>query len=665
MSDLDHKAKQAAMDLAEDSREKEWASASIVAEIFRGRFRWDLISLYPEQDPDDKKIGDAYIEKLKSVLEKTLDPEKVDREGKIPPEAIAALGEIGAFGIKIPKEYGGLGFSQMNYTRVVAFLASYCASTASLVSAHQSIGVPQPLKLFGTPEQKKKYLPRLAKGEISAFALTEPGVGSDPAKMSTTAMPTDDGKHYIINGEKLWCTNAPMADVLVVMAVTPPKMVNGKEKKQVSAFIVEADTPGFEILHECSFMGCRGIRNAWLRFTDVKVPAENLIGQPGEGLKIAFTTLNAGRLSLPATAAVGGRGAIEELQDWVNERVQWGAPIGKHQAVAKKIANIAADTFAMDSINGIACMFVDKGDMDVRLEAAIAKYYCTEVGWRICDDWLQVKGGRGYETSESLRKRGENPAPVERAIRNARIARIVEGTSEVMQLFIAREAMDMHMKFAMPIFMGKGSAMSKLPMILKAALFYLRWYPTTWLPAGRCHARNLNNANQDHLNYIGKTAKRLARTMFHTMAKFGPKLEFEQLRLACFVDIGTELFAMAASLSHADRQLDRNRENDDLQHLVDLFCTNARLRIEENFRAVKRKNPNALINKVSRAFMDKKYAWMVQDVYVDDPPLSANAPGAKTPTGKRFPRPSEWVKENAVTKIMQPLREEATEQIPK
>jgi hypothetical protein len=613
--------KQAAMDLAEDSRQKEWVHPSFVAELFRGRVRWELVSPFPVQDPDDKRIGDEYIERLRAVLEKHVDPEAVDRNGEVPKAALNALKEIGCFGLKISKEYGGLGFSQINYNRVLGYMCTYCASTSVYVSSHLSIGVPQPLKMFGTEEQRQKFMPRLAAGAISAFALTEPDVGSDPAKLSTTATPSEDGSYYLLNGEKLWCTNGPVAEILVVMAVTPPKIVDGKEKKQITAFIVETDTPGFEVGHVCQFMGCRGIRNGLLRFHNVKVPAENIIGKPGQGLKIALTTLNTGRLTVPGTCAAGARLALHACQDWVNERVQWGAPIGQHQSVGKMLANMVADTYAMDSIDTLCCAYADQGGVDLRLEAAMAKYYCTETAWRICDDFIQVRGGRGYETAESLRKRGEKPIPAEMFMRNARISRIIEGTSEIMQLFIAREAMDTHMRLVVPILMPKpGDKDSKIKHILRAAKFYLSWYPKTWLPADNWAAQHLSQANRGHVRYVGKSAKRLARTMFHTMLTFGAKLEYEQLILAAFVDIGTYLFAMSACLARAEGHLADNPGDHDLQNVVDLYCRNARNRIEDAFKAVKH-NHNPLINDVSRAYMKGGYGWMVRDVYADFPPI--------------------------------------------
>jgi len=611
-----------AMALAEDSREAEWAHPSFVAELFRGVFRWDLLHPFPEQSAEDKRIGDAYINKIREVLEQYIDPSEVDRSGDLPKEALLALADAGAFGLKIPKEYGGLGMSQTNYNRIMAFIASYCNSTAVCLSAHQSIGVPEPLKWFGTPEQKKKYFPRLAKGAVSAFALTEPQVGSDPAKIRTTAELSEDGTYYTLNGEKLWCTNGPYAEILIVMALTAPKIVEGREKPQVTAFIVETSEPGFEVVSRCAFMGIRGIANGFLRFNNMEVPAENILGKPGQGLKIALTTLNTGRLTMPAASAAAGKVCMHFAQNWVNERVQWGAPIGKHQPVSKMLAEMTADTFAMDSINALACAMVDQGGVDVRLEAAMAKYYCSETAWRILDDFVQVRGGRGYETAESLGARGEEPIPAERMFRDARISRIIEGTSEIMRLFIAREAMDTHVRRLMPIMTGKGP---KGKLIWEALTFYAKWYPKVLLPTSvSLNVRHLSPKNQDHVIFVARTCKKLARTLFHTMAKYRQKLEREQLVLQALVDIGTDLFAMAALLSRTEHELKARTDDEQLQDMADLFCMNARKRINDNFKNLKRTQGKA-IYKVAKAFMEGKYRWMLDGVYSNFPPASRPA----------------------------------------
>jgi hypothetical protein len=612
---MDDKAKDVAMQLAEDARQAEWSSVSFTGEVFKGNFRWDVVYPYPAQSPEDKKIGDDYLVKVREVLEKHVDPYKIDETSHYPAEALEALAAIGMFGMKIPKEYGGLGFSVTNYARVLGLVGSYCSNTVTYLSAHQSIGVPQPLKEFGTEAQKRAFLPRLARGEISAFALTEPDVGSDPARMAATAVPSEDGKHFIVNGDKLWCTNItdPKTSLIAVLARTPDKVLpNGKKLPQISCFVVETSWPGIERSTRCRFMGLRGIANGIISFRNVKVPAENLIGKPGEGLKIALATLNVGRLGLPAAGIGVGMAFMDDCRWWTTTRQQWGQPVGKHQSISRMIANYAAHLFAMKSIVGLACAFADRKDADIRLEAAAAKYYCTETLYRILDDYLQVRGGRGYERATSLYDRGDRPTAVEMAIRDMRVGRIFEGSSQVMHLIMAREALDTHFKLVMPIMQPKpGQKVGKGEAVMKAAGFYASWLPKLYMPGtgGSLDTKHLNSENRGHLVYAAKTSKLLARRLFATMAKFGPKLEREQIILGNFVDIGVDLFAMATSLSYADHLLDTNPSDASPQELADLFCREARRRIEANFRAVK-SNHNRSYKKVGDLLMDGKLGWL-------------------------------------------------------
>lgn len=609
----------AAMEVAEAAREKEWREPSFAAKLFMGDFDANLMLNLPDQDPDDKKIGDEFLEKLETTLLEHLDPEKVDATGELPEGFIEKLAELGVFGMKVPKEYEGLGFSQVNYNRAATKIASYDGATATLVSAHQSIGVPNPLKMFGTPDQKKKFFPMLAKGAVSAFALTEPGVGSDPAQMSTTATPTEDGEHFLINGDKLWCTNGTIADLIVVMCQTPPKIVRGREKKQISAFILETKdkdgnwVEGLEIVHRCDFMGLRGIYNGLLRFKDVKVPRENILWAEGRGLALALKTLNTGRLTLPAASTGLGKMCMRVCREWSNDRQQWGKNIGEHESCSTKLAYIASMTFALEAMTSVTSQWTDTGGQDLRIEAAMAKLFSTEAAWKVIDETLQFRGGRGYERADSLKARGEKAYPVERAMRDCRINRILEGSTEIMHLFLAREAMDPHLKNAGDLLNPRTSMGQKLKAFVKCAAFYPFWmikrYINTSYFATYSHLGDLGT----HFAYIERTAHKLARTYFINMALYGPTLEKKQMLLGRLVEIGTELFAMGCTVSYAHKLKQKTTADNSSIELADHFCVLARRRIATHFRNLSSNDDNHS-NRIAKKFLDGNYKWMEEGI---------------------------------------------------
>ncbi len=591
--------------VAEEAREKDWVAPSFVRELFEGRLRIDLIDPFPAPTAEDEMRAAPFLDTLRTFMRERVDSDAIDRTGKVPDEVIDGLRAIGAFGIKIPTEYGGLGLSQLMYTRAIGMVTSQDGSLTALLSASQSIGVAVPLLLFGTEAQKRKYLPRLAAGEISAFALTETGVGSDPAGLATSAVKSDDGSHWVLNGEKLWCTNGPIAGVMVVMARTG---------KKITAFIVEADWPGVEVVHRLDFMGLNAIENGVLRFTDVKVPAENVIWGEGKGLKLALTTLNTGRLTLPASCAYGSKRAVQIARTWAAERVQWGQPIGKHDAVAQMLGRMTADTFAMEAVSDLASLLSDRGDADIRLEAAIAKLFNTELGDQVIDQCLQIKGGRGYETADSLRMRGERPDPVERMYRDMRINRIFEGSSEIMRLFIAREAVDTHLSVAGPLIDPKSSGKQKLQALLRSAAFYLRWYPALWWPLrGLGFGRHGRLA--PHLRFVERRSRKLARAIFHAMIRLGPKLEKRQSVLFRLVDIGADLFAMSAAVSRATAMA--RAGNADATELADIFCRHARRRVDQRFREVFGRDDVATW-KTAQRVMAGDFAWLEEGMTTED-----------------------------------------------
>ncbi len=608
------KEKVKSLNLAEDSREQDWVHPSFMAELFQGRLRWDMILPFPEQSAEDKKIGDDLLAKVEKALKDNIDPDEVDRTGDVPKAGLKALADLKCFALKIPKEYGGLGLSQINYNRVLHLVSSYCASTAVWLSAHQSIGVPKPLMMFGTEEQKKKYFPRFVAGEVSAFALTEPGVGSDPAQMKTLAVPSEDGKYFTINGEKLWCTNGPAADIMVVMAQTPAKVVNGRERQQITAFIVEKTMPGVETVHRCSFMGLKGIQNGLLKFTNVKVPKENIIWGEGKGLKLALMTLNTGRLTMPAAVTGASKWCLAVVRKWANERVQWGAAIGKHEAVAQKIASMTSTIFAMDCVSMLSAHMADQKDADIRLEAAIAKLCCTEASWKIVDGAVQIRGGRGYETGPSLKARGEKGYAIERAMRDMRINTIIEGTSQIMRLFIAREAMDSHVRRIMPIMSPKTPFGKRFSLIGESFVHYMKWYPKQFFFCAKPPADVvIPSALRGHMVYASKSAHKLARNLFHAMMIYQQGLEAKQHLMGRLVNIGTDLFAMSATISKAIAAAAKNPADQSAIELADLFCRQARKRIAKQFNGLFC-NDDKFVYKIAQNVLADKYSWLENDI---------------------------------------------------
>lgn len=608
-----NKEKRASLEVTEEAREKEWVHPSFGSELFMGNFQPDLLFPFPEQSEEDRKIGDALTEKLMRFLSENLDPEEVDRTREIPKNVIDEMGRMGIFALKVPKEYGGLGFSQTNYNRLVMRVASYCGGTAVLISAHQSIGVPQPVKLYGTEQQKRRFLPMFRQGKISAFALTEPDVGSDPAQMEAEAVLSPDGTHYILNGEKLWCTNGTVADIIVVMAKTAPKIVKGKEKQQITAFVLEMNTPGIEITHRCEFMGLGGIYNAALKFTNVKIPRENLLWEEGRGLALALGTINVGRLTLPAACTGGAKQCLSIARRWGASRVQWGLPVGLHENGREKISYIAATTFAMEAMTWLTSYWADKGNVDIRIEAAMAKMFCTEELWKITDLTMQLRGGRGYEKGRSLAARGEEPYPVERAMRDCRINRILEGTTEIMKLFLAREAMDPHLKRIAPLLSGKTSFSDKVKAFFGAMRFYGVWYPKQKLASLFSSRYPDMGELEGHYRYIEKESRKMTIALFDAMVKYQKKLETKQLLLGRLMEIGTELFAMAATCSYAIHLVKKNPADKSPLQLADFFCTLARRRIGHHFHTL-HTNDDRKSNKLAERIIAKDYRWLEQGI---------------------------------------------------
>ncbi|UVO12368.1 acyl-CoA dehydrogenase family protein [Mycobacterium sp. SVM_VP21] len=593
--------------VAEESRERGWDKPSFAKGLFLGRFPLPLIHPIPRPSDQDAARIEEFLGRLREFLD-TVDGAVIERDALIPDEYVKGLAELGCFGLKIPADYGGLGMSQVAYNRALVMVSSVHPSLGALLSAHQSIGVPEPLKLAGTDEQKKRFLPRCAAGEVSAFLLTEPDVGSDPARLASTARPIEDGAAYELDGVKLWTTNGVVAELLVVMARVPD---GDGHRGGISAFVVEADSPGITVERRNKFMGLRGIENGVTRLHQVRVPAENLVGREGDGLKIALTTLNAGRLAIPAMATGSAKWSLTIARQWSRERVQWGRPVGEHEAVAKKIAFIAATSYALDAVLELSGQMADEGRNDIRIEAALAKLWSSEMACVIADELLQIRGGRGYETAESLAARGERAVGVEQLVRDLRINRIFEGSSEIMRLLIAREAVDAHLSAAGDLANPKADLGQKARSAAGASRFYAKWLPQLVFGEGQrpTSYRDFGEL-ATHLRFVERHSRKLARNTFYGMARWQAGLEKKQGFLGRVVDIGAELFAMAAVCVRAEAQRVADRaEGQQAYQLAEAFCEQSRLRVEALFAALWT-NTDSTDTALANAVLSDRYLWL-------------------------------------------------------
>ncbi|MDA2936428.1 acyl-CoA dehydrogenase family protein [Patescibacteria group bacterium AH-259-L05] len=564
---------------------------SFTTGLFAGRPQFDLIMPFPEQSSQDKQIGDEYCKKVEAFLRAYVDPDEIERSAKIPERVFKYAFELGLFGMKIPKRYGGLGFSQTNYNRVLALVSSWCNIFGLTLSAHQSIGVSMPILLFGNEKQKQTYLPRVAQKDISAFALTEPSVGSDPASMVAQAVLNKEKTHYIVDGQKLWCTNAPIAGVILLMARVPAKKEkdeNGKtiwtpvsegnnaDDNVITSFIVEMGTPGIKILQRCQFEGGRGIENAWIGFTNVRIPVENVIGRIGKGLKYALTILNTGRVSINPIVLGMTKQAWQPTLDWLNFRITFNKPLGKHETQTIRIAHMASNLFAMDAATWLASQMADNKTTDIRVEAALTKVFCSEAAIQFLEDSQILFGGRGYETADSKRVRGEMAFPSEQLVRDAKLYRIGEGATDVLTPFFSREAWDPHLREGKDFIAGKFKGIAKVHEALRLGNFYIPWYLNQWI------IKNVEGDHprvRKHLRYVERKSRHLARKVFYAMLWYGKKLYDRQAVVDRLAKTGIDLVMITATTLYA-QHCEQKHNRIEAWDLADQFLRDAKKRIK-------------------------------------------------------------------------------------
>src|SRR5881397_1930980 len=393
--------------------------------LFQGHFVADWVMPYPRIPAAQQIELDETLRELRQFLDEHLDAAEIDRQADIPRSVIDGLGRVGVLGMTAPKEYGGRGFSQMANCKVLEEIGRRCASTSVFVNAHHSIGI-RALLLFGTHEQKQQWLPKLSSGEqLGSFALTEKEAGSDAANVQMQARPSEDGSHFILNGEKRYITNAAIAHELTVMARTP---VPGSDKTAVTAFLVTPDMPGFEMLEaRMPKTGIKGTATGRFALRDVKVPKENILGPIGKGLKVALTVLDFGRTTFGACCTGAAKTCLRLAIQHANTRKQFGRTLGEFELIKKKIARMAAGAYALEAMTTVTASLIDRGLEDYMLETAMLKVFSTEALWMLVNDAFQVYGGAAYFTDQ----------PLERMLRDARINQIGEGANEVLTSFIA------------------------------------------------------------------------------------------------------------------------------------------------------------------------------------------------------------------------------------
>ena len=566
------------------------AELSFVKSLFFGRLKLDAVMPYPKQDPDEARRTDELIEKVEAFLKAEVDADQIDVEERIPQHVIDGLGKLGVMGMTVPKEYGGGGFTHTAYCRVLERISAHCAGTAVLVGAHQSIGMKAVI-LMGTEEQKRTFLPALARGEkLAAFCLSEPEVGSDAANVQTTARLSEDGTHYILNGHKKFATNAALAGMMTVMAKTAvTDKASGKTKDKVTAFLVTPDLPGFEVVSpNRSKMGVRGCWQGTLRFNNMIVPADRVLGQVGKGLKVALSVLDYGRCTLSSGCVGGAKRALELSVQKARTRRQFSRNIGEFHLIKEKIGRMAETLYAMEAVTFLCAGLVDRHEPDLMLETTISKLFCSESLWQIADDTLQIWGGEGY-----MREHG-----IERMVRDARINRIVEGATEVMTAFVALAGMKGVGEEFESVLRATRHPVGNFGRLAKFA--HTQWSDVV---TGSSAAAGRNGHIPRELVREGRVMAKLttsfARAITRLLAKYQQNILDMQLPQKRIATCAVNLFAMAAVISKLQSTLaDPSRSKESVKHdllLGKRFCRRAALEVTDNLRTLFRNQDKELL----------------------------------------------------------------------
>ena len=594
-----------------------------IGNLFRGKASFGLLNVTDSPNEEEKKTADRLLSELRDFLMARVNADQIDHTNEVPADIFQWLCERGYFGLKVAKEYGGHGLHQTQYSRVLGVVASWTGSLAAPLSAANTIGLSFPLKAYGSEEQKKQWLPTVAKVP-TGFAFTEKEAGSDPANMQTVAVRVKDANGnitgYKLTGEKWWTTNGPKSDteflspllcVIAKAADHPDDLKNPGYKPVFVALLVQTNLSGIKIVQRCDFAGLNGICNGITQFENVDIPVGQRIGQEGDGFKMAIAALNTGRLSIAGLATAVSKQAVL-MGTWNSKnRVQWGRPVVQHEMVGSGLlVPSLAKILAMEAMTWLASRRVDD-DLDARLEAAACKVHSTECGWQIMDAMMQAFGGRGYETAMSLAKRGLPALPMERLWRDFRINRTFEGSSEILTLWALREGSDEYKKIG-EVFFGPGNYGKKI----KSALWFAKEMAALMVPkpiSGEA-IRLVNPRLRRHLKFVEKYSRRLALTLILSSARYQAKMIFKQLLFQRLFWAVTELYAIAALCHYVAIQLGNDPKFVDL---ADYYCREAESRVKSSLALVKLNlgNTDALARKIGKQLVAGEYdTWLKKDI---------------------------------------------------
>ncbi len=549
--------------------------------VFLGEIREDMIFPFPVLADDERESLGLILDSFRAWAAETIHSGQLDHDGKFPDAVRTGLAELGLMGLNIPEAYGGFGASSKVFSRVFAEVGAVDPALCVYFGAHQSIGC-KGITLFGTEDQKQRWLTRCATGEIvAAFCLTEPGSGSDAQAMAATAVPSTDGTHYVLNGTKIWISNAGYAGLFTVFAKVPVVQADGSTKNRATAFIVDAKAAGITLGQPEQKMGIKASDTRSVTFENVRVPVEDRLGDVGQGFRFALEILNSGRLGLAAGSARGSRAIMHHALTYAKQREQFGRSIGSFEMIQQKVAVNAAETYAADSAWMLTAGMVDRGEIDYSLETAVCKVFASELAFRASNDALQIAGGIGYSKE----------FPYEQAVRDSRINLIFEGTNEILRALIALTALQQ-----------PGERLRELGKAFKDPLRSLGAIGS--YVAGRAKRQvtkpsfsKVHDALRDEADAVASNIHDLALAVERMLLKHGRKIiekQFLQLRLA---NAAIDIYMATAVLSRTTWEIERAGSIEAAQAELDcarVFIPAAMRRARRNIRALRRNQDSRL-----------------------------------------------------------------------